>query len=321
MSIPVTQSPPCNTTFPGYGPCQSHTYGHTFWSPGAYSKAEFKAQKKYFKIQARVSKCEAHALTREAKSQVNGLKREIKHQTKELKLQAKEFKRETRHQTQETLKTIKKNLQGDHYYKYPVSPVNVLVSCTDHRYGRCGDRRQRKQERQLECHARRDCRRSHQSMPMPLQFVLRTVIKRGIRLLTGQESRSDDHLGQHATVIRPEPLVAIPTAPTRPMPKIYTTSPLTAPTLVYSSGMGAAEIPPIPQEPLLVYAMSNMTLKLQPADDLSSQVPSSPLSRLETPTMTASPHPDLEFVVREDHDNVDLDTPPPPYQASVAHQL
>jgi hypothetical protein len=71
-----------------------------------------------------------------------------------------------------------------------------------------------------------------------------------------------------------------------------------------------------PPEPLLVYAMSNMTLRGQAPEGLSTRASSSSSSQPITPRAMPTPHP---VNLREDEDNADFDAPPPSYQDSIAH--
>lgn len=73
------------------------------------------------------------------------------------------------------------------------------------------------------------------------------------------------------------------------------------------------------QDPLLVYAMSGMSLNNQnsmvvppPPTSLTYTSPSAPMM-MATPILMATPRPDLE----EDEQD-DMDVPPPPYTATVS---
>ncbi|KAG0242516.1 hypothetical protein B0O80DRAFT_500121 [Mortierella sp. GBAus27b] len=303
MNASMTQ-PADNKTFSG---CNS-AYNYTSWSSGACSKAERKAHKK----NAKASKHEARSFSKQVKCQVKELKHEIKHQTEELKReikhqakefekearhQAKELEKEARHQSQEALKTLKRNFPEDR-------------NC-DHRHGCHGHRHQRKHER----HAWRDRHHHHHHHShTPLHCLIRSVIKHSLRLLAGPEPQSHDsqsHDQRPRVIVRPEPLMIAP-AVAQPIPGMY-------PAPNVHDLIGGPQDSKIPQEPLLVYAMSSMTLTPHPTEMLPPQAPTVSSSRLETPA-TATPRPDLEFAYQEDHDNVDYDGPPPPYQPSAPHK-
>lgn len=264
------------------------------------SRADLKAQKKSIKLQAKASKREASFVAKE-------LKHEVKHQTKELKdeikRQAKAFDKETRHQSKEALKTLKRSLQDKSYYKgHTSSSVGPQVHCSGSQYDRRACRYQRKQERKQEHHARRHARR-HSS---PLHCVIRTVIKTSLRLLAGEPQNVDrTEQRQPITFVRPQPLAVGPTPVIQSTPATYTAPQCTPAASQPLKPLG-------PPEPLLVYAMSNMTLRGPAPESSSPAVSSLPRTSITMPT----PRP---VIVREDEDNADFDAPPPSYQDSVAH--
>ncbi|KAK3809953.1 MAG: hypothetical protein J3Q66DRAFT_351721 [Benniella sp.] len=278
-----------------------------------YPKADFKAQKKCVKLQAKVSKREASAIAKEAKHQAKELKNEVKHQTKqlrdEIKHQAKAFDKEARHQSKEALKTLKRSLENNSYYNSHAasSSVGPQVHCSGTRYDRRACRSQRKQEHKQERHARRHAR--HHSSP--LHCVIRTVIKTSLRLLAGEPQRADrTDQNQRVTIVRPEPLAVGPAPVTQ-------ATPFRVPSPICSTAAMSQPLKPLgPPEPLLVYAMSNMTLRGQAPEGLSSQASSSSSSQPITPRAMPTPRP---VNVREDEDNADFDAPPPSYQDSIAH--
>ncbi|KAI9242118.1 MAG: hypothetical protein BYD32DRAFT_403919 [Podila humilis] len=162
-----------------------------------------------------------------------------------------------------------------------------------------------KQQRKVDRLVRRDCHRNHHHNP-PHSFPIRVlggVIFKGLNMLMNDSS--SQHPPQRAITVAPPPLSAPlpPPAPTLP-PHEYSSS---------SSSPSHSRSQPKsigPQEPVLVYSMTHMSLNHLSAPS----APALPSHHEPTSVALAVPRPDLELY---HHDEDELDTNPPPSYESA----
>ncbi|KAF8936217.1 hypothetical protein BGZ58_004450 [Dissophora ornata] len=307
--IPLTVPSPFSPSFANPGSSvQSYPSAP---SSSSCPRAEYKAQKRMLKAQTKASKRETHAIVKEAKHQVKALKHEVKHQ-------AKELKKEIQHQTEEALRTIRSNIvQGNNgCTACPQQQGLDVCPCQENQQcHRSQHRHQRKlRKNRHECHQRRY---RHHGSPLPIRLIglgiLAKVVERGLRLLGGSDSNREYSPERQVILIGPPPLDNTPSTMSLMPPG---TDPIQN---QYLPPTGATEKSLGPQEPLLVYAMSNISLDNRAPAQLSSAASSSSASWTPSaPILTAAPQ-DPTSSVHDDDEELDASVPPPSYQASIAH--
>ncbi|KAG0266099.1 hypothetical protein BG011_003307 [Mortierella polycephala] len=238
-------------------------------------QTEYKAQKQAIEAQKHAIKDEARTMKREASRLAKAAKNQAKDLKRQVKCQTKELKRQAKCQAKELKAEIRQQK-------------------------RCGQMQ------------RSSCRRSHPCMFMP-------AMQRDQGRLGGIESRRTIGSGRSASAALITPVVAsvpiAPRIPTQASMHIYS-PPLrlpvnAAPALVSSEQNRVLRQKDVgPQDPLLTYMLSDMTIYSPSAPSLppSTSMPSVPI-------MMATPRMDLET---DDQDSFASEAPPPSYEASVA---
>lgn len=161
-----------------------------------------------------------------------------------------------------------------------------------------------KQQREVDRLVRHDCHRHHRHNP-PHSFPIRIlggVISKGLDML--MNGSSSQHPPQRTITVAPPPPLSAPPAPPLAHPSRESSS---------SSPSSCSRSEPKsigPQEPVLVYSMTHMSL-----NPLSA--PSAPTMPHHEPTSItlAVPRPDLELY-RHDEDEHDT-SPPPSYESAT----
>ncbi|KAF9295951.1 hypothetical protein BGZ88_001053 [Linnemannia elongata] len=314
----------------------------------AEEKAAYKAQKRILKDQANVAKQQARSHAKQLKAERSLTHRQEKDLRHEIKHQAKQFKHEIKHQCKELKKELKHqhhaNKYGGQSYAAPsvpsvpsaprapslpsyVSPPQQLVQSQP--YGFYPQPVPHLVPSPLNqdmtvyscCHGKtRHGRYCHHHGPLPVRLV-HNVINRALTGVSNhleqqvrnlQQERQQRAQHRPTITVAPAPLLPTPTA----TPVTQYRPPLGPPPASTVSG-GDKQVGP--QDPMLIYSMSNMSLgssspSSSPAASSSSSS-SNPMPAMPIPH--AIPRPDL-VQHEQDQEEEDNAVPPPSYEASVS---
>ncbi|KAF9931946.1 hypothetical protein FBU30_009241 [Linnemannia zychae] len=302
-------------------------------------KEAYKAQKRLLKDQARAAKCEARTQAKLLKREQSLTHRQEKDLRHEIRAQAKMFKHEIKQQCKELKRELKQQHHSmKHGYYVPsipsvpsqpsapslpsfVSPPQHLVqaqpavygpggiypqpqlvptSSQAMNYGGCYGRHKAHHNRH-----RHECHQMHGG-PLPVR-IAHNVISRTLTTVsqhlqdqvnTLQQQRLRHEYEQRPTItVAPAPLLPTPVATAMPTETHYH-PPTTPPPPEKEIG---------PQNDVLVYSMSNMSLHSSPSSS-------------STPVPHAIPRPDLvqQQQRQKEEDEEDINVPPPSYEASLS---